>query len=147
MSALDRVIKIAEHEKISITAKGSLVYRLLKHDALIDAAKTELTSLRSENERLKGENNNWENGYNKLAERSMREIDKLVSKNARLQKAARNMIDKLNKIQNDSNYIGIFQMANIHGLQYNGENYSKEYDELLAILEEYGKEARNEKDE
>jgi len=53
MSALDRVIKIAEHEKISITAKGSLVYRLLKHDALIDAAKTELAVLRAENERLK----------------------------------------------------------------------------------------------
>jgi len=47
MSALDRVIKIAEHEKISITAKGSLVYRLLKHDALIDAAKTELAVLRT----------------------------------------------------------------------------------------------------
>ena len=47
MSALDRVIKIAEHEKISITAKGSLVYRLLKHDALIDAAKTELADLRT----------------------------------------------------------------------------------------------------
>ena len=66
-------------------------------------------------------------------------IARLEKENARLQKAARNMIDKLNKIQYDSNYIGIFQMANIHGLQYNGENYSKEYDELLAILEEHEK--------
>ena len=65
--------------------------------------------------------------------------DLLEAENARLKKAARNMIDKLNKIQNDSNFIGIFQMANIHGLQYNGENYSKEYDELLAILEEHEK--------
>ena len=31
-------------------------------------------------------------------------------------------------------------MADIHGLKYNGENYSKEYDELLALLEEYGEE-------
>ena len=66
-------------------------------------------------------------------------IARLEKENARLKKAARNMIDKLNKIQNDSNFIGIFQMANIHGLTYNGENYSKEYDELLAILEEHEK--------
>jgi len=63
---------------------------------------------------------------------------KIKEENERLQKASRNLIDKLNKIQNDSNYIGIFQMADIHGLKYNGENYSKEYDELFALLKEYG---------
>ena len=64
------------------------------------------------------------------------ELTDLRTENDRLKKAAQNMIDKLNKIQNDSNYIGIFQMANIHGLAYNGENYSKEYDELFALLKE-----------
>ena len=55
MSALDRVIKIAEHQKVSLNTKEKLVTTILKHKWLIDDAKTELAQLRSEVETRKKE--------------------------------------------------------------------------------------------
>ena len=90
----------------------------------VSDAEKELLDLRAENERLKGENNNWENGYNKLAERSMREIDKLVSKNARFQKAVEEAEMAINKIIKRD----VFEPMD-----------KEDYDEWLDWLKEYGK--------
>ena len=64
-------------------------------------------------------------------------IEMLRAENNLLKKMARSLINKLNLIQESKEYIGIFQMAQIHGLDYRGETYTKEYDALISLLETY----------
>jgi len=52
----------------------------------------------------------------------------------KVEQAARELADKLRAINNDPQFIAVFQLAAVHGLHYSGPRYTQELDVLEAAL-------------
>lgn len=57
-----------------------------------------------------------------------------------LVQAAQNLINKLEEINKDPSFIGMFSLLWAHGIEYTGPNWTKELEELKMVLDKNNKE-------
>ncbi len=75
-------------------------------------------------------NEAWIDGHKSGTADEKKESKKLLE-------AAQRFVDKMNLIEEDECYKGVFQMAQVHGYNYNGPQYGEELKELKQVLDKY----------
>ena len=51
--------------------------------------------------------------------------------------SAKKLLEKMDKVHNSKEYDSVFSLAWAHGMEYSGENYKEEMDDLKKKLEEF----------
>lgn len=58
------------------------------------------------------------------------------TKDQKIREAAKKLVDKIDVMINDPEYLAIWVLYDVHGLSYKGPKYEKEFEKLKVLLKE-----------
>ena len=140
MSALDDLL--ADETSLSFDELFHLMVEGRKELANLRAEKTKLAR---ENEIFRKEaalpSEIYRQQNESLQEQLQRDAKEYIVMRAALEEAKEvvsNITNKMDVIADSHEYISIFQMAKIHGLEYTGDNWGNEYEKAKLWLSKWG---------
>ena len=107
----------------------------------IDTCSGKIAKLEKELSDLRIENETRRKEFEIMCDRLIAEENKNKNLRTALEEAKEvvsNMTNKMDAIADSKEFIGLFQMAKIHGLEYTGDNWGNEYEKAKLWLSKWG---------